>query len=243
VDLVILGGGDGTLNAAAPALIDTGLPMGILPLGTANDLARTLDIPSDLTEAARIIANGHVRRIDLGEVNGIPFFNVASLGLTTTIARELSADMKSRWGTLGYVLATVGAVSRMRPFLAELSIDGKTRAVRSVQIAVGNGRYYGGGLTVAETAAIDDGRLDVYSLESERLWKLALVYPAFRKGRQGLWNEVRTASCAEVEITTRRPRPINTDGEITTKTPARFRVLPRAISVLAPAETNEAGNA
>jgi diacylglycerol kinase (ATP) len=237
VDLVIVGGGDGTLNAAAPALIETDVALGILPLGTANDLARTLEIPPDLTEAAKIIADGHARRIDLGEVNGIPYFNVASLGLTTKIAQGLTQDVKRRWGTLGYVLATFRALSRMRPFRAELTIDGKSRTAHTVQIAVGNGRFYGGGLTVAERASIEDGRLDVYSLESKRLWKLALIYPAFRVGRQRQWNEVRAANCTMVEIKTRRPRPINADGEISTETPARFRVLSQAITVLVPERT------
>ncbi len=80
MDLVIVCGGDGTINAAARGVLDTGLPMGILPLGTANDLARTLSIPADLDAAADVIAAGHRRRIDVGEVNGHPFFNVASIG-------------------------------------------------------------------------------------------------------------------------------------------------------------------
>jgi YegS/Rv2252/BmrU family lipid kinase len=230
-DCVIVGGGDGTLNAAAPALRATGLPLGILPLGTANDLARTLDIPFDVGEAAAIIAAGHVRRVDLGEVNDVPFFNVASIGLSTRIADELTGAVKQRWGRLGYAITTLRTVARMRPFSAEIHVDGKTRRVRTWQISVGNGRHYGGGMTVEAEAQIDDGLLDLYSLEFDRAWKLALVYPAFRKGKHGLWKEVRTVSCAQAEIRTRRPMPVNTDGEITTQTPARFRVLPKAVSV------------
>jgi diacylglycerol kinase (ATP) len=234
VDLVILGGGDGTLSAAAPALRETRLPLGILPLGTANDLARTLGIEADLESAVQIIAQGHIREIDLGEVNGIPFFNVAALGLTPAITRELTGEIKKRWGTLAYAVATFRALTHVRRLAAELRIDGRPRLIRTVQIAVGNGRYYGGGLTVAESARIDDGSLDVYSLEFARVWKLALVYPAFRIGRQDIWAEVRTANCKEVEINTRRPMPISTDGEITTETPARFRVLEKAVRVFAP---------
>jgi diacylglycerol kinase (ATP) len=230
----VLGGGDGTLNSAAPALIETGLPLGILPLGTANDLARTLEIPLDLAEAAQVIVDGEIRRIDLGEVNGKPFFNVASIGLSVGITRELTHDVKQRWGKLGYAVATVRALSRMRPFLAEIRSGSEVHKVRTLQISVGNGRHYGGGMTVEEDAEIDDGCLNLYSLEFDRLWKLALVYPAFRKGRHGMWQEVRTMSCDEVEIRTRRPRPVNTDGEITTETPAQFRVLRQTISVFAP---------
>lgn len=234
VDLVVLGGGDGTMNAAARALVETGLPLGILPLGTANDLARTLGIPTDLEAAVQVVTAGRIRRIDLGEVNGHPFFNVASIGLSVELTRELTRGLKRRWGRLGYAVATIRALARMRPFHAEIRHDGEAHRVRTIQIAVGNGRHYGGGMTIAQDAEIDDGRLNLYSLEFERLWKLALIYPAFRLGRHGMWQEVRTAACEELEIRTRRPRPVNTDGEITTATPARFRVLPRAVAVLVP---------
>jgi len=234
VDLVVIGGGDGTLNAALPALIDTGLPLGILPMGTANDLARTLAIPPEPEAAIGIIAAGSTRRIDAGEVNGVPFFNVASLGLSERIARELTHDVKRKLGVFGYVLATIRTLIYMRPFSAEVVVGETTRRIRSIQIAVGNGRYYGGGLTIAETAEIDDGTLDVYSIETDRLWKLALIYPAFRQGRLASWNEIRTVRCTELEIRSRRVRPINTDGELTTRTPARFRVLPKAVTVFAP---------
>jgi len=135
--------------------METGLPLGILPLGTANDLARTLEIPSDPAAAAAIIVEGHLRRIDLGEVNGKPFFNVASLGLSTGMTRELTHDVKQRWGMLGYAVATFRALSRMRPFAAEIRSGGTIRKVHTLQISIGNGRHYGGGMTVEEDAEIE----------------------------------------------------------------------------------------
>jgi len=93
VDAAIVCGGDGSLCRAAPGLIASGLTLGILPMGTANDLARTLGIPVKLEEAADVILAGHRRRIDLGSVNGKPFFNVASIGLSVELARELSSDL------------------------------------------------------------------------------------------------------------------------------------------------------
>lgn len=234
MDLVIVCGGDGTINAAARGVIEAGLPMGILPLGTANDLARTLAIPNDLNAAADIIAAGYTRRIDVGEVNGHPFFNVASIGLSADLARGLTRETKRRWGRMGYAVAALKVLTRARPFHATIiSKNGEVR-VKTLQIAVGNGRHYGGGNIVERSAAIDDKHLDLYSLELGNVWKLALMVRSFRAGEHGAWQEVRTDRCTEFEIRTRRPRPINTDGELVTFTPARFVVLPDAVDVFAP---------
>jgi diacylglycerol kinase (ATP) len=97
-DCVLVAGGDGTISRAGGVLGRLGLPLGILPTGTANDLARTLGIPADPVEAARVILRGHRRRIDLATVNGHPFFNVASIGLSAELADTLSTGLKRRWG-------------------------------------------------------------------------------------------------------------------------------------------------
>jgi diacylglycerol kinase (ATP) len=234
VDCAIVGGGDGTLNAAAFGVIEARIPLGILPLGTANDLARTLEIPTDLDGAARIIAEGRTRRIDLGLVNGQPFFNVASIGLSAELAQMLTNDIKRRFGRLGYALVALKVLSRARPFRAVIASETETVRVRTLQIAVGNGRYYGGGNAVEKDAAIDDQRLDLYSLELEKAWKLALMARSFRYGEHGAWSEVRAIRAQEFDIRTRRPRPINADGEIVTQTPAHFSIKPRAVTVFAP---------
>jgi diacylglycerol kinase (ATP) len=234
VDRVIIGGGDGTLNGAAAALLATGLPLGIIPLGTANDLARTLAIPADPLEAAQVIAAGHQHRIDIGEVNGRLFFNVASVGFGVKLTQALTGETKRRWGTLGYALAAVKALRRMRPFTVEILHGGQRYMSRTVHVAVGNGRHYGGGMTVSDTAEIDDNRLHVYSLEVTSAWQLLRLLPALRSGRHDAWTEIRTFSGQDIHLSTRRPRSVNTDGEITCRTPARIHVRPRAISVFVP---------
>lgn len=234
VDAVVLGGGDGTLNCAASALLDTKLPLGIIPLGTGNDLARTLNIPADPAKAAQVIAAGKIHRIDLGMANDRPFFNVASVGMGVDLTRALTRDAKSRWGPLGYAVAGVRVLSRMRPFRAQIIQDGRVHQTRTVHLAVANGRHYGGGMTVSETAAIDDHRLSVYSLEVRSIWKLLLMLPAMRAGTHGRWEEVKTLAGKEIVVRTRHPRSINTDGEITTRTPVTFRVLPDAIGIFVP---------
>lgn len=237
VDLVIVGGGDGTLNAAVDGLVDTQLPLGILPLGTANDLARTLGIPTSLPEACEIIAKGQLQRIDLGWVNGKHFFNVASMGLSVQITQRLTKEVKRRWGVLAYAITALQAIWQARPFRAEIRLNGESIPVKTIQIAVGNGRYYGGGMTVVQDATIDDQRLDLYSLEVRHWWQVVALLPAMRGGQYLNQQDVRTLRGQEIEIHTRKPRPINTDGEITTYTPAHFRVIPHALTVLVPNNT------
>jgi YegS/Rv2252/BmrU family lipid kinase len=234
VDLVIVGGGDGTLNAAIEGLVDTQLPLGILPLGTANDLARTLKIPPSLPSACEIIASGNVHRIDLGLVNGKYFFNVASCGMSVQITERLTKEVKRRWGVLAYAATALQVILQARSFRAEIRFNGESIRVNTVQIAVGNGRHYGGGMTVAHDATIDDQRLDLYSLEISHWWKILTLLPALWQGRHSNESGVRTLHSKEIEVYTRKPRPINTDGEITTYTPAKFRVIPKVLPVLVP---------
>ncbi|MCC3532021.1 MAG: lipid kinase [Microcoleus sp. PH2017_22_RUC_O_B] len=235
VELVIIGGGDGTLNSAIEGLIDTKLPLGILPMGTANDLARTLEIPTDLSAACQVIASGKVRLIDLGWVNGKHFFNVASLGLIVEITQRLTKDVKQRWGVLAYAFTAWQTIVSARPFRAEIKVNNQSFKVKTIQIAIGNGRYYGGGMTVAEDATIDDRRLDLYSLETQHWSEIIALLPAMKKGNHTSWPNVRALHAQEIEINTSKRRPINTDGEITTHTPAKFRVIPQALAVIAPA--------
>jgi YegS/Rv2252/BmrU family lipid kinase len=242
-DLVIIGGGDGTLNAAADALVEAGLPLGILPLGTANDLARTLEIPSSPIEAGRVIAAGQTRRIDLGRINGKHFFNVASIGLSVHVARQLDGDVKRRWGVLGYPLTLWRTLGHGHSFRAEIRCDGKRARVRTMQISVGNGRYYGGGMTIAADATIDDGMLDVVSLAPQGLLELILNLPALRWGWHQRLEQVRHWRGREIEIRTGHVLPVNTDGEVTTRTPAKVVVVPQALAVCVPQSRPERSGA
>lgn len=234
VDAVVIGGGDGTISRAGLALKETGLPLGILPLGTANDLARTLGLPEDPGAAAEVILGGLRRKIDLGTANDRPFFNVASIGLSSDLARELSAGLKKRWGRFGYAVAAVRALWKARRFSAWVSEDGETRQTKTLQIAVGNGVFYGGGTRVAADAAIDDGHLDLYSLETGDVLKLALMLRTFRSGEHGAWHEVQTARGTEFEIRTSKPKQVNADGELITETPVTLKVHPEAVTVYVP---------
>jgi YegS/Rv2252/BmrU family lipid kinase len=237
-DLVIVGGGDGTLSAALPGLVAAGLPVGVLPLGTANNLARTLGIPTDLGAAVAIIAAGRTRAIDLGVVNDRYFLTTASLGLSVRITEELSDESKRRWGRMAYAQAAIRVLRRARPFRATIRHDDRTLEMRTVQIVVGNGRFYGHAMTVAEDARIDDQQLDFYSIEVRHWWRMLTLLPALRRGSHGEKAGVYACRCREITVHTRVPHDIDIDGEVGGQTPARFAVAVGALSVFAPpAET------
>jgi len=233
VDCVIIGGGDGTLNAAIGGLIDTQLPLGILPLGTANDLARTLNIPLSLPEACDVIAKGNYQTIDIGKVNHQYFFNVASIGVSVDITNQLTESAKYRWGVLAYALAAFRVLWQARLFTATIYHHGSTEVVKTLQIAIGNGRHYGGGMTIVHDAEINDQRLDLYSLEINHWWEIIPLLPNFWSGIYPE-NKVRLLRAKQYGIETKRPYPINTDGEITTETPAELVVIPNALKVITP---------
>jgi diacylglycerol kinase (ATP) len=236
IHLVALGGGDGTLNVACEAILDARLPFAILPLGTANDLARTLGIPSKLEDACAVAAKGLKYRIDLGRANGKYFFNVASIGLSVTVARSIDSATKRRWGPAGYALTVIRTLGKQRPFRARIRCDGRVLVVHAIQVAVGNGRHSGGGMTVAADAAIDDNLLHLYSISPLSLLRLLLLAPALRTGWQGRFEGVHRLCGTRIDIDTRRPFPVSTDGEVTTQTPVQFEVVPAAIEVMVPPE-------
>jgi len=233
IDRVVIGGGDGTLNRVLETLIELELPVGILPLGTANDLAATLGIPQTITEACGIVALGNQRRIDLGWVNGKHFLNEGSLGLSTHIARDLDPVAKKRWGILAIAANAVRVVSRARAFRARLRCDDKTYEVRTVQITVGNGERFGGFFKNVD-ADIADRRLDLYSLEVKGFLDVVELVPALVRGCYTDCRGVRLERGREIEVHTTHPRAVYTDGERTTATPALFRLVPSALAVFAP---------
>jgi diacylglycerol kinase (ATP) len=233
-DFVVVGGGDGTLSTCAKAIADIDRPMGILPLGTANDLARTLKIPLSLTHAGEIIAQQRTKTVDLGLVNGHPFFNVATIGLAADLASTLDSLTKRRLGRLGYAIGALRVAIGAKRFSARIETAAGIEKVKTYQIAVGNGRHYGGGVVVHSNATIHDGMLDLYSLELQTLWKLAFMFPVFQRGEHGNWDDVRIDRADRFEITTRRPQPVNADGEVVTQTPAKIEILNKALRIFAP---------
>lgn len=234
VDLVIVGGGDGSLNAALQGIVATQLPLGVLPLGTANSFARTLGIPLDLIGACQAIATGSIQRIDLGCVNGHYFLNTASLGLSVEITEDVDSAAKRRWGFWVYIVKSLRAFWGAQPFKFQLD-DGQTLIEsKTFQIVVGNGYYFGGGMIVAPSSSIKNQKLHFTSIEVRHWIQLFGLSLAARRGRHIFHRNVRSFYCDRLSLQTIDSMPVNTDGESATRTPAHFEIKPQALPVIVP---------
>ncbi|PNI09902.1 diacylglycerol kinase [Arthrobacter sp. AFG7.2] len=243
-DLVIVGGGDGTVTCAAGRLAGTDVMLGVLPLGTANDLARTLEIPTDMDKACAAVADGKVVDIDLGRANSLPFLNVASAGLSVGVTEALSPLLKRHIGPMAYGIATLRAYARHSPFRARLEFPdgdhGMMQLEDLLQVAVGNGRHYGGGNTVSPTAGIDDHTLDVYAILAAPLREHIKIARLLKDGSFVEHDRVYHLTSRRVRLITEPQLSVNLDGEIATITPTDFTIQRNAVHVVVPQSSNSA---
>jgi YegS/Rv2252/BmrU family lipid kinase len=243
---LLVGGGDGTLSAAANLVAGTGVALGVLPLGTGNDFARNLRLPRVLDAACAVIAAGATRRVTVGVANGRVFLNALSFGVSAAIAKRLTPELKRRAGPAAYPIAAAGEALAPEPFRLTLDAPEGRRTLDALQVVVGNGRFHGGGTLVAPAATIDDDRLDLYAVEAagaeggadrwRNAWTLARVGMLLRRGRHLAHPGVVHLRCREVVLDAAPAQEVNADGEILGTTPVACRVAPGLLTVIAPDE-------
>jgi YegS/Rv2252/BmrU family lipid kinase len=240
--IVVAAGGDGTVGAVASAIVETPAVLGVLPLGTSNDFARSLSIPMRVEHAVQLLARGRVSRVDAGRLsrNGQPpthFVHAAAAGLNVQFARFATrADLRARLGRLTYAAAAALALRERPVFSCRVEYEGQTEDLQLVHLAVINAPVFGGflGLKIPN-ASTDDRRLNVLMIEHlpmRRLLRSAL-YPAV-----GLHRRIRgfrAMSVASLKVTPTKPMDVTLDGEIAGKIPGTFEVVPAALRVITPA--------
>ena len=241
--MVVAGGGDGTINAVASELVDTGVPFGVLPLGTLNHFAKDLRIPLTLDEAIANLAQGVPAKVDVGEVNGRVFLNNSSLGMYPDIVRDREKQQRrlGRGKWLAFCWAAMAALRRY-PFLSvRLHLNGEQHARRTPFVFIGNNEYLMQGLNIGERARLDAGKLSLYV--AQRPGRLGLVRLAFHAlfGRLAEQKDFDVLTTTEMEIETRHKRlRVATDGEVTVmNTPLRYRIRAAALTVLVPQNKGE----
>lgn len=239
--LVVAAGGDGTVNSVVQGLMESGPPrpvLGLVPLGTGNDLARSLGIPRDLKGALRELERCVVREMDVVEVRGDGLLrycaNVSSGGFSGRVDMELTDDTKESWGPLAYLRTAVGRAVELETYRATLEIGGgEDRLEREVtNVTVANARYAAAGVPVAPGALLDDGRMDVVVVGAATLPKLGVFAARLAAGRHLEHELVTTFRTRSLAVESDPPMDFNVDGERIGRGRFAFEVIPRALPVL-----------
>ena len=237
-DIIVAGGGDGTINAVASELVGTDKAFGVLPLGTLNHFAKDLNIPVNIEAAVRTIVSGYTTQVDVGQVNGRIFLNNSSLGLYPRLVHEREKQQRlglRKW--TAFFWAAI-AVLRRYPFLdVKLSVEGKDFSCRSPLVFIGNNEYEMESLDVGARSCLNSGNLSLYMTRDTG--RLGLVRLAFRALFGGLRDDRDfTALCSkEIWIETRHRRlRVALDGEVTVmEPPLHYQIRPLSLRVIVPA--------
>ena len=242
---IIAAGGDGTIGEvvnglakAAKSENDPIGPMGILPLGSANDLVDNLNIPKDLTEAARVIASGNIKKMDIGCVNGFYFANNSGIGLEPYITLK---QEKIKWikGIMRYLVAAVQGIMDNPQWFAEIEWDGGKYEGPILLVSVGNGPRTGGVFYMAPHADPFDGKLTFVHGYRKTRGQIFRLLPRTMKPAEGSFVEMEgiyEQQATKVKIHLNRPSPAHTDGEIfgTTLQDFEYRIFPGRLQILLP---------
>ncbi|MEO5859337.1 MAG: diacylglycerol kinase family protein [Pyrinomonadaceae bacterium] len=237
-DLIIAGGGDGTISTVAIEASAAGKTLGILPLGTLNNFSKDLGIPQDLNAAVRVIAEGEVRQIDLAEVNGRIFINNSSIGLYPKIVvrREQQQEKLGRGKWAAAFWASL-RVFRISPFLkVAIELDGKTFERKTPFVFVGNNEYEMDMYNIGRRPSLEGGKLSLYFLHREGRWGLLMLLWKTVTGGLKQWKDFEAVETEHVTIRARRRRiRVAFDGETDImRPPLEYRIRPKALKVIVP---------
>lgn len=229
-ELVIAAGGDGTVEEVARGLVGTPVTLGVMPLGSVMNLARTLGIPRDLREAARLIADGRLLCMDVGEANGHYFLEYAGVGLDAALYPLTQQLDRGQWTSLRDLLRVA---LRYRPMKVTISVDGEVQTLPALLVVVANTPYFGPAVELTPEAKVDDARLDVKVFDRFTLLELVRYGFQILRGQRPHHPRVRQFRGRTIAIASSRPLPAHADIQSIGTTPVSFRVVPRALHVIA----------
>jgi YegS/Rv2252/BmrU family lipid kinase len=232
-EIPVVMSGDGLIGQVGGVLAEGDVPMGVIPGGRGNDLARILRIPTEIPGAVELLAAGSTRAIDVGEVNDRRFLGVASCGFDSD-ANRIANQARLVKGNLVYLYAALRALAAWKPARFELDLDGHAHRFTGYSVAAANSKAFGGGMFIAPNAELDDGKLDVVWVSDVSKLRYLANLPKVFKGRHVDNDEVTIVRAAEVTISADRPFAVYADGDHLADLPATIRLLPRALNVIAP---------
>jgi YegS/Rv2252/BmrU family lipid kinase len=244
--LLVVVGGDGSINEVVNGLVDVDdpPPVALLPRGTGGDFVRSFGIPSNVERGVETALRGEERTIDLGRVTyrswdgheaSAVFANVASAGMSGAIAQRANDTSKALGAKASYLWATFAVFAGWSAVETRLAVDGETRSGRMFDVVVANGRYFGGGMKMCPEAEPDDGLLDVVAIGDVTKRDLVMTMPKIYRGTHLPHPRAEAFRGRVVTVETDEPVPVELDGEQPGTTPARFEVLPAALRLRVPA--------
>ena len=244
VDVVIAAGGDGTIHAVASGLIGTKSTLGIIAMGTMNNLAHSLSIPDTIEGACAIIAKGETKKVDIGNINNHVFLEVAGIGLEAVLF-PAAEEIKSR-GWLSSVRGVFDGLKSLftfKPASIKVSFDGnRSRSYKVLQVTVCNSPYYGVHLQVAPGTLMDDGLLDVVIYKNFSKLEFIRHSISITQGKRILEPKITRRKVKTLSIKADYPVAIHADGVVHGHTPALISVTPGALSVRVPIQVAEGPN-
>ena len=232
VPMVIVGGGDGSVSSTVDHFVGTASVFALLPLGTANSFARSLDLPLDIGGAVGVIAKGRVKRIDLGMLNGDYFANCAAIGLSPLIAETVPHGLKKLFGRPGYLAWAALQMARFKPFKLTVTQGAQVHTLDALEVRIANGRFHGGAELVK--TRVDAGEIVIQAIDGKLRTKLLWSWGLSLIGPDQVRGTVREFRGREFRIETDPPLPISIDGEVSAKTPVAVRLARRAIRMAVP---------
>jgi YegS/Rv2252/BmrU family lipid kinase len=233
-DLLVIGGGDGTLSEAVKHVAHRDVALGVLPLGTTNNFARSLGLPLDLALAVKVFSRGKVADIDLGMAGDRPFANLASFGVSVEVAGTVKPWLKRALGRAAYPLTALTILPGHRPFRAFITVDGRRHELLTHQLNIANGRYHGG-WQIASDISIDNRRLVAYQLGSGK--RLRLLAETLLRATSGRWQSLAGGpfvTGTEMLLETEPTMSADVDGEVFLRTPLTIRTIPNGLRVMVP---------
>jgi YegS/Rv2252/BmrU family lipid kinase len=225
--------GDGMIGAVGGAMAGAETPLGVVPGGRGNDLARALGIPEDPVAAVALLAEGRTRRIDVGEANGKRFLGIVSVGFDSECNRLANETTFIR-SNLVYAYSLLRTLAGWKPARFTIAAGDERIRFSGYSVSVANSSTFGGGMRIAPDARLDDGEFDIVTIEEVGKLRFVGNLPKVFKGTHVEEDEVRVFRSSQVELSASRPFPVYADGEHLTELPAALRVLPAALSVIAP---------
>ena len=232
--VVLVNGGDGTLNQAVNGIAGTETALAVLPGGTANVWAKEIGVPKNPLAALDAAMRGQIRRVDLGRANGHYFLLMAGVGLDGEVIEHVSPSHKRRFGALSYLAAAVPTAIRTRPWRVRMRVEDETLDTNLYWMVIGNTRSYGGFRNITFKAQADDGELDLAIMRDGGLFHLAVdglrVFLHRHDRSPNVWYTRATSVAIETP-----GLPVQVDGEPHGETPMVFDIVPRALNVIVPA--------